>query len=145
MRTIRIKRGRPSPSACIGRLTIEGSDFSCYTLEEAKKGVERGKDLAIPEGVYKLRYHSPSRFERRLRQMMEDDDAKMISVYNDDVPKDRYILIHWGNSAKDTEGCILLGTNKIGSGRIGESIKACKEFYKIMSDENLDDWELIIE
>lgn len=33
----------------------------------------------------------------------------MINVYNDEVPSSRAILIHWGNTDKDTQGCILLG------------------------------------
>ena len=33
----------------------------------------------------------------------------MPHLYNDLVPKDRYILIHNGNFPDHTEGCILLG------------------------------------
>lgn len=36
----------------------------------------------------------------------------MINVYNDEVPASRAILIHWGNTDKDTQGCILLGLSK---------------------------------
>lgn len=148
MRTITIKRDSYGNTACIGRMTIEGSDFTCYTLEEAREGLERGQDLRIPKGEYSLRFHSPSRFEKKLRAITHISGAKMINVYNDDVPADRCILIHWGNTAKDTEGCILLGKKKVHSGLIGESIRACVEFYRLINDSletnDISNWQLVI-
>lgn len=136
-----------SSKACLGRLQVYDGDaevFRCYTLEESSEGTERGKDLRIPEGYYKLRRHSPSRFENTLRDITGNGSDKMINVYNGAVPADRCILIHWGNSAKDTQGCILLGKNKVNDGRIGESRAACKQFYDIMRDVELASCELKI-
>lgn len=145
---ITIKRSLPSSKACIGRLTIvddEGTELmKCWTLEEVKEGTARGQDLRIPAGDYKLRRHTPSQFEKTLREMTEVDDDCMINVYNDDVPADRCILIHWGNTPSDTQGCILLGSNKVNNGMIGESRKACKRFYDIMRDTELSSCTLHI-
>ncbi|EEK2454185.1 hypothetical protein G9101_001842, partial [Campylobacter jejuni] len=118
--------------------------FECFSLEEDKEGLESGKDLRIPEGNYNLKRHSPSRFENTLRSITKKDDT-MINVYNDDVPSSRAILIHWGNTDKDTQGCILLGLTKDNNNEsVGQSRQACKEFYDLMHGKNLEDIKLEI-
>ncbi|EPT1861834.1 DUF5675 family protein [Campylobacter jejuni] len=119
--------------------------FECFSLEEDKEGLESGKDLRIPEGNYNLKRHSPSRFENTLRSITKKDDDTMINVYNDDVPSSRAILIHWGNTDKDTQGCILLGLTKDNNNEsVGQSRLACKEFYDLMYGKNLEDIKLEI-
>ncbi|EMF2857818.1 hypothetical protein V3H64_001758, partial [Campylobacter coli] len=119
--------------------------FECFSLEEDKEGLESGKDLRIPEGNYNLKRHSPSRFENTLRSITKKDDDTMINVYNDEVPSSRAILIHWGNTDKDTQGCILLGLTKDNNNEsVGQSRQACKEFYDLMHGKNLEDIKLEI-
>ncbi|EDO9526536.1 hypothetical protein GU709_08950, partial [Campylobacter coli] len=119
--------------------------FECFALEEDKEGLESGKDLRIPEGNYNLRRHTPSRFENTLRSITKKDDDTMINVYNDEVPASRAILIHWGNTDKDTQGCILLGLTKDNNNEsVGQSRLACKEFYDLMYGKNLEDIKLEI-
>ncbi|EMC3814063.1 DUF5675 family protein, partial [Campylobacter jejuni] len=119
--------------------------FECFALEEDKEGLESGKDLRIPEGNYNLRRHTPSRFENTLRSITKKDDDTMINVYNDEVPASRAILIHWGNTDKDTQGCILLGLTKDNNNEsVGQSRQACKEFYDLMHGKNLEDIKLEI-
>ncbi|EAJ1821340.1 hypothetical protein CJY04_09550, partial [Campylobacter jejuni] len=133
----------------IGKFKVLGDDdkilFECFSLEEDKEGLESGKDLRIPEGNYNLKRHSPSRFENTLRSITKKDDDTMINVYNDDVPSSRAILIHWGNTDKDTQGCILLGLTKDNNNEsVGQSRQACKEFYDLMHGKNLEDIKLEI-
>ncbi|EOJ1777676.1 TPA: hypothetical protein R6A76_000706 [Campylobacter jejuni] len=119
--------------------------LECFSLEEDKEGLESGKDLRIPEGNYNLKRHSPSRFENTLRSITKKDDDTMINVYNDEVPASRAILIHWGNTDKDTQGCILLGLTKDNNNEsVGQSRQACKEFYDLMHGKNLEDIKLEI-
>ena len=67
-----------------------------YTLEPAGGDTtSRGLDRRIPEGMYRIDWHNSPKFGRFLPL-----------VWNNDVPKDRYILIHSGNYPKHTEGCI---------------------------------------
>ncbi|EHB5931759.1 hypothetical protein JXC30_001653, partial [Campylobacter coli] len=118
--------------------------FECFSLERKEEGLESGKNLRVPAGVYDLRRHSPSRFENTLRSITKKDDT-MINVYNDDVPSSRAILIHWGNTDKDTQGCILLGLTKDNNNEsVGQSRQACKEFYDLMHGKNLEDIKLEI-
>lgn len=82
-------RDKFTETAVQGRLFL-GSTFICFTLENAAK--------AIPAGLYKLSNGKSPKFKRELPL-----------VYNDKVPATRGIRIHVGNSAKDSNGCILVG------------------------------------
>ncbi|EAI7782028.1 hypothetical protein N7686_000626 [Campylobacter jejuni] len=146
---ITINRRYTGKTCVIGKFKVLDDDdkilFECFSLEEDKEGLESGKDLRIPEGNYNLKRHSPSRFENTLRSITKKDDDTMINVYNDDVPSSRAILIHWGNTDKDTQGCILLGLTKDNNNEsIGQSRQACKEFYDLMHGKNLEDIKLEI-
>ncbi|EJO0388913.1 hypothetical protein NQ397_001982, partial [Campylobacter coli] len=134
---VTINRRYTGKTCVIGKFKVLDDDdkilFECFSLEEDKEGLESGKDLRIPEGNYNLKRHSPSRFENTLRSITKKDDDTMINVYNDDVPSSRAILIHWGNTDKDTQGCILLGLTKDNNNEsVGQSRQACKEFYDLM-------------
>ncbi|EPZ5960189.1 DUF5675 family protein [Campylobacter jejuni] len=144
---VTINRRYTGKTCVIGKFKVLGDDdkilFECFSLEEDKEGLESGKDLRIPEGNYNLKRHSPSRFENTLRSITKKDDT-MINVYNDEVPSSRAILIHWGNTDKDTQGCILLGLTKDNNESVGQSRQACKEFYDLMHGKNLEDIKLEI-
>ena len=96
---------RPSQfDATVGDLYIDTKHI-CYTLEDLvreRPGVPvaqwkvKGK-TAIPAGVYPVTLeYSPKYGEDTL------------TIQN--VPGYQYIRMHAGNTAADTEGCILLGT-----------------------------------
>ncbi|EQC3998360.1 DUF5675 family protein, partial [Campylobacter coli] len=143
-----INRRYTGKTCVIGKFKVLDDEekilFECFALEEDKEGLESGKDLRIPEGIYNLRRHTPSRFENTLRSITKKDDT-MINVYNDEVPSSRAILIHWGNTDKDTQGCILLGLTKDNNNEsVGQSRQACKEFYDLMHGKNLEDIKLEI-
>ncbi|EAH7462944.1 hypothetical protein F9I28_09615 [Campylobacter coli] len=146
---ITINRRYTGKTCVIGKFKVLDDEekilFECFALEEDKEGLESGKDLRIPEGNYNLRRHTPSRFENTLRSITKKDDDTMINVYNDEVPASRAILIHWGNTDKDTQGCILLGLTKDNNNEsVGQSRLACKEFYDLMYGKNLEDIKLEI-
>ncbi|ECQ7375144.1 hypothetical protein F0J78_04215 [Campylobacter jejuni] len=146
---VTINRRYTGKTCVIGKFKVLDDEekilFECFSLEEDKEGLESGKDLRIPEGIYDLKRHSPSRFENTLRSITKKDDDTMINVYNDDVPSSRAILIHWGNTDKDTQGCILLGLTKDNNNEsVGQSRQACKEFYDLMHGKNLEDIKLEI-
>ncbi|ELQ6539690.1 DUF5675 family protein [Campylobacter coli] len=145
---IKIIRRYTGKTCVIGKFKVlddkEKILFECFSLEEDKEGLESGKDLRIPEGNYNLRRHTPSRFENTLRSITKKDDT-MINVYNDKVPSSRAILIHWGNTDKDTKGCILLGLTKDNNNEsVGQSRQACKEFYDLMYKQDLSKIQLEI-
>lgn len=83
----------------IGQFRITGTKIRGYFLEPGGPSTkEAGKDRRIPPGTYDMVWHNGSHFKHVLK------------LYNADVPLERAILIHGGNSGKDTEGCLLPGS-----------------------------------
>ncbi|ECL1911301.1 TPA: hypothetical protein R8M55_000643 [Campylobacter jejuni] len=146
---VTINRRYTGKTCVIGKFKVLDDEekilFECFSLEEDKEGLESGKDLRIPEGNYNLKRHSPSRFENTLREITGKNDDTMINVYNNEVPASRAILLHWGNTDKDTQGCILLGLTKDNNNEsVGQSRQACKEFYDLMYKKDLSEIKLEI-
>lgn len=91
------------PTHTVGQLYIDDELF-CFTLEDVVREVP-GKDVkewkiagetAIPTGKYKVTLEDSPRF-----------GPETITIH--DVPGFSYIRVHSGNSAKDTEGCPIVG------------------------------------
>ena len=119
--------------------------FRCYSLEENNIGAARNQDLAIPFGKYKLKRHKSPKFNATLAKILGEQGQDMVLLYNDVVPDDRTILIHWGNDESDTLGCILLGEVKSADNRaVYNSRAACKEFYKLIKGVDISEISLEI-
>ena len=85
--------------------TYECKEYFCDTLEptwrDYKNGAYKIKGRsAIPEGRYAVVISYSPKFKQWLPILLG-------------VPKFEGIRIHVGNTAKDTEGCILVGKNKL--------------------------------
>ncbi|MDT4332771.1 DUF5675 family protein [Methylomonas sp. MED-D] len=110
----------------IGELSINGT-FECYTLEDKVRPVKVKGMTAIPAGSYEIIINFSERFKKPLPLLLN-------------VPNFDGVRIHPGNSAKDTEGCILVGKSKsadfVGSSRAAfetlfEKLKRAAENEKI--------------
>lgn len=93
LRTITLTRLVSSRRGTLG--VLHDKDF-CYsvTLEDPWRNNKVGESC-IPEGVYLVTPHSGTKY-------------KNVWIVND-VPGRSAILIHWGNTENDTQGCILAG------------------------------------
>lgn len=78
--------------AVMGKLYFNGG-LVCYTMENAAK--------AIPTGLYLVQNSMSPKFKRELP-----------IVFNAGVSSSRGIRIHRGNTAKDSQGCILVGMGR---------------------------------
>lgn len=107
---ITVKRIAKRGSYTIGKMYIDGEYF-CDTLEDTDRGLLQSMDLneikskkvpgqtAIPTGTYKVIVNQSPKFKRNLPRLLA-------------VPGFEGVLIHRGNTNKDTAGCILIGENK---------------------------------
>ncbi len=96
--TILLQRLYEFGDATIGRYELPGTDIAGYMLEPpGPPTTKSGEGLRIPEGEYNLKWHYGSKYQ---------DVPKL---YNDRVPEERAILIHKGETGRNTKGCLLPG------------------------------------
>lgn len=112
----------------IGRLFVNGV-FFCNTLEDTVRDINKNGifdcgelkisgHTAIPYGEYEIIVNYSPRFKRELPRLLN-------------VPHFEGILIHRGNTHKDSSGCILVGENtKVGM--VLNSTKYEEELTKIL-------------
>lgn len=134
---LKLNRFYKGPSYTIGRLSINGTYF-CDTLEDIDRGLHKMMDLkairqakvygktAIPIGTYNvdMERYSPKFGERVWAKPYE---GKIPHIQN--VPAFEGVLIHPGNTDKDTYGCILVGENK----EKGKVVNSQATFHKLMN------------
>lgn len=82
----------------IGVLSIDGVS-ECFTMEDVERDVKIHGETAIPHGTYSVIVSYSQRFKRELPLLVA-------------VPNFTGIRIHPGNTAEDTDGCILPGRTK---------------------------------
>ncbi len=120
----------------IGTLYVDGTRF-CDTLEDQDRGFTSSMSMlgikakkifgktAIPTGKYDIDMHTVS------QKFKERTWAKQ---YNGILPRllnvkgFSGVLIHVGNCPEDTDGCVLVGENKVK----GQVINSTTTFHKLM-------------
>ncbi len=96
-----LKRTVFTKESTIGELSVDGT-FECYVLEDVVRKPGEKKvyaKTAIPAGTYKVIVNMSNRFRRLMPLLLK-------------VPGFEGVRIHSGNTAADTEGCLLLGLDK---------------------------------
>lgn len=111
--------------------TLEDADRRLtdnMTIEAIKK-LKVYAETAIPTGTYQVSLNvvSPKYSKRKYyKDLCGGKVPRLLNVKGYDG-----VLIHIGNTNKDTAGCILVGENKV-KGRVINSTKAFEKLYKIL-------------
>lgn len=105
----------------IGSLTADG-DWMCWVCEDTVRepGVKVPGKTAIPYGKYRVDITMSPRFKRPLPLLLS-------------VPGFEGIRIHTGNTADDTEGCLLPGLDRLPKS-VGRSKLAFEALYTRIFD-----------
>ena len=133
---LQLKRIFKGETYTIGKLYIDGEYF-CDTIEDKVRELPRlcpdtpkwqsckckqkiYAETAIPAGSYKVTLENSPRFKRVLP-----------CLHN--VPHFLGILIHSGNTEKDTAGCIIVGRNTV-KGKVLESKITLEALMKLLNE-----------
>lgn len=140
---LRLKRIACKTLYTIGKLYIDGSYF-CDTIEDRDRGlddsmtaekiksVKVAKETAIPTGTYNvtMNVQSPKFKNKAQYAFCKGYLPRLLNVKGFDG-----ILIHIGNTQKDSAGCILVGENKV-VGKVINSTATFKKLYAVLDAAN---------
>lgn len=116
-----LERAFPREKYTIGRLYVN-DQYYCNTLEPPVRDYENGEEKiygnsAIPKGEYEIVYRWSVTFKRTM-------------PYLKNVPFFTGVMIHTGNTVKDTKGCILVGLNLL----VGKVVHSNAMFRELDAD-----------
>ena len=143
---LRVERTYRGPKYTIGHLYIDDKYF-CDTREDPDRGlvstmplskikeIKIKGDTCIPYGTYtvSLNIISPKYSNIVKFKYAAIAKGRMPRVTN--VPGYDGILIHAGNTQADTEGCLLVGENKV-KGKVINSQATWQKLYSILKAAN---------
>lgn len=133
-----LRRKYKAENYTVGDLYADGR-FFCHTIEDkvrllparcpdtpmgrtCKCKEKEYARTAIPAGTYRITMERSPRF-------------KQVLPYLHDVPHFLGILIHSGNTEKDSAGCIIVGKNTV-KGRVTESRKTLDTLNALLRKEH---------
>lgn len=137
---LKVERRWKKEKYTIGRLYVDGVYF-CNTLEDKDRGLKKtdlpslirskkvAGETAIPTGVYPVSIDTRSPKYYNVKRYRDYCDGMMPRLLG--VPGFDGILIHPGNTAADSAGCILCGLNT-SVGRLSKSWETWKALYERM-------------
>lgn len=137
---LRLKRIALRSEYTIGKLYVDG-EYVCDTIEDTVRDLDKdGKfangevkipgKTAIPYGRYEItmKVKSPKYSNFSKYSWAKKYDGYLPRLLN--VPHFDGVLIHVGNSALDSEACVLVGENKV----VGKVINSVNTFRRLMDD-----------
>ncbi len=126
---IRVQRILSNKEETLGVLSLNGVPF-CWTLEDQKQLQKVKGETRIPEGQYEVKLRTEGGHHDEYGKKFPASHKGMLELQN--VPGFQFILLHIGNTDKDTDGCILVGDTPILGEKltIGQSTVAYEKFYK---------------
>ena len=131
---VRVERRWKKSTYTIGILTVDGERF-CESLEDRDRGLKQSDsplwigakkvygETAIPTGTYNVAMNVVSPKYSAVKWYKDLCGGKMPRLL--DVPGFDGILIHPGNTALDSCGCILVGRNT----KVGQ-VTQCRDTFK---------------
>lgn len=113
---IKVDRVQKDPDVTIGKLFIDGV-FECWTLEDPVRpdGVKIYGETAIGPGEYEVQITYSPRFKVMMPLLLNVKDFAGVRI-------------HPGNTVQDTEGCLLVGMDRLARS-LGRSRIAYDKLY----------------
>jgi hypothetical protein len=136
---VTVARNERTETETFGRMFVDGT-YVCDTLEDKDRGLKKIMTLgtllklkvkgqtAIPVGRYEVvtNVQSPKLKDKPAYQFINGMVPRIT-----DVPAYDGVLIHIGNTEKDTEGCILVGTKS--DAAVLDIVNSTEAFHKLIA------------
>ncbi|MFN8354156.1 MAG: DUF5675 family protein [Spirosomataceae bacterium] len=147
MDLLTVERYEFKPDWTVGRLLINGQKNG-FVIEDQVRPSGAPKvhgQTAIPFGRYRLGLRQSPKLSSQylwsdtLKKLIIPKQKSEFPTIRDfrphdmiwlrEVPNFEFILIHWGNTADDTEGCLLVG-DALGIVKGNEAVLHSRTYYK---------------
>jgi hypothetical protein len=141
---IHIDRFRFASDWTLGKILID-NQLDGYVVEDEIRKVKVKGETAIWEGTYPLGKRFSPKFSKSFywngQNLITENEFKQLPlasikhykphelIWIQNVPGFEYILIHWGNTDDDSEGCLIVGS-KIGIIKGQEGVTNSRIYYK---------------
>ena len=141
---LRFSTTKDSTSGILSLIKEDGSkEFLAYTVEDPYREKKVKHITRFADGRYQIKFRSVGGFHSRyLKRYGADYHKGMLELqdvkgYSDEEYK--YVLIHSGNSAKSSSGCLIIGDNQTNNqikefGWVGSSRNNYLRTYQIIRD-----------
>lgn len=125
---ITVDRVKSDNDATLSIISVD-KVFECFGLEDEYREAKVPKETRIPDGLYNIEVRTVGGFDNRYRKKFGFHRG-MLHVVG--VPGFDYILVHIGNTEKNTDGCLLVGAgaNTVNELTIQSSKIAYSNLYK---------------
>ena len=127
---ILVDRFKSNNETTLDKIFIDDK-FQCYGLEDEHRSKKVWGETRIPEGIYNVKLRKLGKYHQKYLKRFPKLHVGMLHVI--DVPGFKHILIHIGNTEKDTAGCLLVGKEVTGRWSLLRSKIAYKKLYKKVS------------
>lgn len=125
---LRIKRFIFNTDNTISQLFVNDVK-TCFGIEDEIRQVKVHGETAIPYGRYPLWYRQSPKFSKyfywsdSLNKLIKAKDWANLPrneqtlyrqhdlIWFQNIPEFQYVLLHWGNTDDDTEGCYIVGSS----------------------------------
>jgi len=144
MELLTIKRYEFNPDWTISELLLSGVKDG-YAVEDELRAIKKFGETAIPYGKYPLGLRQSPNFSKfflysdSANVLIETKDKSKYPQIKDfrnhdliwikDIPEFELVLLHWGNTDDDTNGCLIVGA-KPGFVGTQKGVLQSRTYYK---------------
>ena len=113
----------------LGILNVNGK-FECYTIEDESRERKVMGETRIDEGTYRVALRTTGTHHARYIKKFAFHKG-MLHIL--DVPNFMWILIHIGNTDRDTAGCLLVGSGVRKNSVVSSTVAYIAMYKKVIA------------
>jgi hypothetical protein len=116
--------------ATLGGLLVD-ERFQCFALEDEYREIKVPGETRIPAGTYRITLQKAGKLHEKYAAKYPEHRGMLTLV---GVPDFTGVMLHVGNTDRDSAGCILVGDMAMANGELGQSVVAYRKLYGIVSN-----------